>query len=125
MIAGDINTHSPVWNPYCHQKQNASVLEEIIDEYGLLVNNEPRRSTWPVSQGISVIDLALSTAALGPLTLWETPEEYPALSDHELILLRWEDIDHSLSQSNTGRTTGWDIQGLIGDKNQFSKAKEA
>ncbi len=85
LIARDINAHSPVWNAYCHQKQNASVLEEIIDEYGLLVNNEPRRSTRPVSQ---VIDLALSTPALGPLTLWEIPEEYPTLSDHELILLR-------------------------------------
>ena len=125
LIAKDINAHSPVWNSYCHEKQNASVLEEIIDEYGLLVNNEPGRSTRPVSQGISVIDLALSTTALGPLTLWEIPEEYPALSDHELILLRWEDIDHSLSQSNTSRATGWDIQGPMEDKNQFNKAKKA
>ncbi len=41
----------------------------MIEEYGLLVNNEPGHSTRPLSQGISVIDLALTTAALGPLTL--------------------------------------------------------
>ena len=35
------------------------------------------------------------------------------------------DMDVSLSQPNTGRATGWDIQGLIGDKEQLSKAKEA
>ena len=75
LIAGDINAHSPVWNPHCHRKQNASVLEELIDHFGLLINNEPGRSTRPISQGISVIDLALSTAELGPLTLWEIPEE--------------------------------------------------
>lgn len=74
----------------------------IIDQYGLLINNEPGRSTRPTSQEISVIDLALSTAELGPLTLWEVPEEYPALSDHELILLRLEDIDMGLYQPNTG-----------------------
>ena len=30
----------------------------------------------------------------------------------------------SLSQPNTGRATGWDIQGLIGNKDQLSKARE-
>ena len=125
LIAGDINAHSPMWNPHCHQKQNTSILEDIIDQYGLLINNEPGRSTRPMSQGISVIDLALSTAVLRPLTLWEISEKYPALSDHELILLRWEDIDVSLSQPNTAKATGWDIQGLIGDKDQLIKAKKA
>ena len=60
----------------------------MIDEYGLLVNNESGCFTWPISQGTLVIDLALSMAELGPLTLWEIPEEYSALLDHKLILLR-------------------------------------
>ena len=124
LIAGDINAHSPVGNPQCYRRQNASVLEELIDQFGLLITNEPGSSTRPTSQGISVIDLALSTAELGPLTLWEIPEEYPALSDHELILLRWEDIDVALSQPNTGKATGWDIRGLIENKDQFSKARK-
>lgn len=96
----------------------------MIDEYGVLVNNKPEHSTQPVSQETLVIDLALSTAEFGPLTLWEIPEEYLALSDRELILSRWKDIDVSLSQPNTGRATGWDIQGLIEDKNQLDKAKK-
>ena len=109
MIVGDINTHSPVWNPHCYRKQNVSALEKLIDHFGLLINNKPGRFTWPISQGISVTDLALSTAELGPLTLWEIPEKYPALSNLELILLRWEDIDMGLSQPNTGKATGGDI----------------
>ena len=96
----------------------------LVDQFGLLINNEPGRSTRPISQGISVIDLALSTAELGPLTLWEIPKEYPALSDHELILLRWENIDMGLSQPNIGKATGWDIRGLIENKDQLSKARK-
>lgn len=30
----------------------------------------------------------------------------------------------SLLQPNTGRATGWDIQGLIEDKDQLNKAQE-
>lgn len=70
-----------------------------------------------MSREISVINLALFMAALGPLTLWKILEKYPALSDYKLILLYWEDINISLSQSNTGKATRWDIQSLIGDKN--------
>ncbi len=116
MIAGDINTHSPVWNPHCHRRQNASVLEELIYKFSLFINNKPGRPTCPASQRVSVIDLALSTTEPGLLTLWEIPKEHPILSDHELILLRWEDADIGLSQPKMGRATGWDIQRLINNK---------
>ena len=116
MIAGDINAHSPIWNPHCHKTQNASILEELIDKFSLLINNKPGYPTCPTSQGISVINLALSIVKLGPLTLWEIPKEHPALSDHELILLRWEDADIGLSQLKRGKATGWDIQSLIDNK---------
>ena len=97
MIAGDINAHSPIWNPYYHRRQNAFVLEELIEKFCLLINNKLSHPTRPTSQGLSVIDLAFSTTKLGLLTLWEISEEYPALSDHELILLHWEDADIRLS----------------------------
>lgn len=71
-----------------------------------------------------VINLVLSTVALGPLALWEISEDYLAVSDHKLILLRWEIIDVSLSQSNPDKAIGWDIQGLMRDKNQLNKAKK-
>ncbi len=122
LIAGDINAHSPVWNPHCHRRQNAFVLEELIDKFSLLINNEPGRPTRPASQGVLVIDLALSIVELGLLTLWEIPEEHPSLSDHELILLRWKDADIGLSQPKMGRATGWDIQGLIDNKDQPQNA---
>ena len=47
------------------------------------------------------------------MTLWEIPEEYPSLSDHELILLRWEDISYNLPEKTEAAPIGWDIQGLV------------
>lgn len=87
LIVGDMNAHSTMWNPRCHQKQNAGPLEELIEGYGLIVNNDVDFPTRPASRGVSIIDLALTSPTLGPLRVWEIPEEYPSISDHELILL--------------------------------------
>ena len=94
-----MNAHSPSWNPHCPRWQNAGPLEELMDRYELIVYNNTDYPTRPRSQGISIMDLALITASLGPLTLWEIPKEYPSISDHELILLQWEDLGQSRNQS--------------------------
>ncbi len=93
-----MNAHSPIWNPHCHQKQNAGPLEELIETYKLLVNNNTDFPTRPGSQGRSIIDLALTSPSLGLLRIWEIPEEYPSLSDHELILLEWKDMERRSSE---------------------------
>ena len=112
MFLGDVNAHSPIWNPYCRGRKNAKPLKEFIEKFNLLINNESGRTTRPASDGVSIIDLALSTVELSFLTLWEIPKDYPSLSDHELILLRWEDINHDLPNKQDEAPTGWDIQGL-------------
>ena len=106
-MLGDVNAHSPVWNPHCRRRQNAKLLEDLIEKFDLLINNESGRTTRPASAGVSVIDLALSTIELGFLTLWEIPEEYPSLSDHELILLRWDDRNNNPSEKEVAEPTGW------------------
>ena len=123
LVAGDVNVHSPIWNPHCRRRQNVAILEDLIEQFGLLVNNEPGRITQPLSREVSIIDLALSSAQLGPLTLWEIPEEHPSYSDHELIVLRWEDVEYNLTNKSCEKITGWDIQGLIGDKNKLQAAQ--
>ena len=122
-MAGDVNAHSSIWNPHCRRRQNATILEDLIEQFGLLVNNEPGRITQPLSREVSIIDLALSSAQLGPLTLWKIPEEHPSCSDYELIVLRWEDVEYNLTNKSCGKITGWDIQGLIGDKNKLQAAQ--
>lgn len=55
---------------------------------------------------ISIIDLALSSSKLGPLCVWEIPEEYPSLLDHKLIFLAWEDMDKQSQFATQNHTTG-------------------
>lgn len=65
----------------------------------------------------------LTTVELGPLTLGKIPEDFPSLSDHELIILRWEDLDFNPKDQRSGAQIGWDIQGLIENKVQLDLAK--
>ena len=88
-----------------------------------MINNEPGRATRPIGREVSIIDLTLSLPQLGPLTLWKIPEEYPSLSNHELIVLQWEDVGYNLVNSKDRQVTGWDIQGLINDEKNLETAK--
>ena len=67
LIAGDMNAHSPMWNLCCHQRQNAGPLEELIERYELLVNNDTDVPIQLASRGVSIIDLALTSPDLGLL----------------------------------------------------------
>lgn len=117
-----MNIHSTSWNPHCVRRQNTGLLEEFIDKYELIINNNIDFPTRPQSLGISIIDLALTTAALGALTLWDIPKEYPSMSDHELILFQWEDLNHDWPKPEVN--TGWNIQALLEDKVLLKTAKE-
>lgn len=125
LIVGDMNAHSTMWNPHCHKRQNAGPLETLIETYELLVNNDPDYATRLSSGGISIIDLALTSPQLGPLRVWEIPEEYPSLSDHELILVEWEEMEEEKSRSQQGSSTGWNIQKPLDDEQLFSTARTA
>lgn len=66
-----------MWNPHCHLRKNAGPLEELIDSYKLIVNNDPDHATRPSSHGaVSIIDWALSSPEFGSLRVWKIPEEY-------------------------------------------------
>lgn len=64
-----INIHSLIQNFYCHKRKNATVPEQLIVRFGLLVYNKPGRATCSSSHTISIINGALSTAKLGLLKL--------------------------------------------------------
>lgn len=113
-----------MWNPRCHQQQNASPLEELIERYELLLNNDTDFPTRPASRGVSIIDLALTSPDLGLLRVWEIPEEYPSLSDHEFILLEWEDIGLGCHENQQLAMTGWSIKNLLQDKGLWQAAKD-
>ena len=124
LVVGDMNAHSSMWNPHCRQKANAGPLEELIESYELMVNNDTDFPTRPSSPGISIIDLALTSPELGLLRVWEIPEEYPSLSDHELILMEWEDIETQEPETQQAAMSGWSIKNLLEDKELLQAAKD-
>ncbi len=84
---GEMNVHSLIWNLHCQKKKIAKPFEELIEKFGLLINDKPKQTTSPASQGVFIIDLALSITELGLWTLWEIPERCLLLFDYEFILL--------------------------------------
>ena len=40
VIGGDFNAHSPRWNNRCRIRQNATFLEDLIDQYTLSILND-------------------------------------------------------------------------------------
>ncbi len=123
LIVGDINAHNTIWNPHCRQPKNAGSLEELIEGFELIVNNNTDFPTRLSSQGISIIDLALISPELGVFQVWGIFEEYPSLSDHRLILIEWEDIEVQGLDKQQIAMTGWSINNLLEDKELLQVAK--
>ena len=68
-------------------------LEKIIEDFDLILNNEPGAITRPGKKTKeSIIDLTFTTIELGPLDLWAIDEDNLTPSDHALILLESTDI---------------------------------
>lgn len=59
--AGDFNARSPAWDPWVAGKQNAVKTEQLIENHGLIVNNNDGQANGRGQGWISVIDLTLST----------------------------------------------------------------
>lgn len=54
---GDINAYNPSWNLHFHNKKKARPLENLIDGYKLIVNNNPDYAIYLSSQDtIFIID---------------------------------------------------------------------
>lgn len=124
VIVGDMNAHSTIWNPHYCQKQNASSLEKLIKTYKLMINNDTNFPTHWLSQSLSTIDLALTNSELGPLWVWEIPKKYPSLSNYELIIIEWEDMQIDNKSKKRTIMRSWNIQKLSGDKKFFQFAKD-
>ena len=45
-----------------------------------------------------------------------------SISDHEFILVGWEDQENDLTFLDGGRPTGWDIKGMLEDGELLEKA---
>jgi len=90
---GDFNAHSPVWNPLISTRIEASPLEHIVENFNLILNNEPEAITRPNARNNkSIIDLTFTTTSMGLLNSWLIEEELSTPSDYELIVFEWLDL---------------------------------
>jgi hypothetical protein len=87
ILLGDFNAHSPAWDPLISSRTEAGPLEQIIEDYNLILNNEPGAITRPGKTRGSIIDLTFTTLDMGPLESWAVERDNPTPSDHELIVL--------------------------------------
>ena len=125
LLLGDFNAHSPLWNPLAGSRTNAGPLEGLIERKDLFINNEPGVPTRPkATPGISVIDLTLTTARMGPLETWRVDQDYPTGSDHEVLVMEWGELERFLTPPSR-EVTGWQIQALQADPQALEAAKHA
>jgi len=125
LVLGDFNAHSPLWNPQSARRAHAGPLEPLIEQHDLLVTNDPEEPTRPKSTpGISIIDLSITSQDLGLLPRWLIDRDCSTGSDHELILMEWDDIGEN-PQGKSNVVTGWRIQELLADGETLERAAQA
>jgi Endonuclease-reverse transcriptase len=93
VLLGDFNAYSSLWDPF-QTRNNAGPLEDIIAEFGLILNNEPGAITRPAEAVNScylgsIIDLTFITPEIRLLESWAIDIDHPTPSDHELIVFQW------------------------------------
>lgn len=47
ILLGDFNAHRPEWNLYSGERREVVGLEALIEEYDLILNNDPGKATKP------------------------------------------------------------------------------
>jgi hypothetical protein len=126
ILLGDFNAHSPEWNPRVTDRTGAGPLEKLIEDYMLILNNEPGAITRPglVHAG-SIIDLTFTTIEIGLLDTWAIEEDLPTPSDHELIIFEFSDLTKTPKSTQKGEITGWKIDDLTSDPEALEKAELA
>ena len=114
ILMGDFNAHSIYWNPECRRRERAETLEALIDKYELIVNNDMAVPTRPKNTaGHSIIDLTITTPALGFVAAWSIDPEYSTPSDHELITFDLKNLDYTQGSIGPSKdVTGWALKDL-------------
>ena len=111
MLAGDFNAHSQRWNPKCTERRDAAYWEDIIDEHGLLIENDDRPThhwTKNESEGESIIDLTLANRPLGKWSILDW--SHVTGSDHEIIE---GEVDMEKQEEAEGtQIVGWNLAAM-------------
>ncbi|EED18393.1 reverse transcriptase, putative [Talaromyces stipitatus ATCC 10500] len=105
--------------------------------HDLFINNDPDEPTRPhklrdstasletsTEPRVSIIDLTISSQALGPLSGWEIESQRLTPSDHVMIWASWEPPTTASTEPTRKEVTGWQIEALLGNKEALQEAKD-
>jgi len=121
IIAGDMNTHSQMWNGRATSRRNVPFWENLISDHSLVVWNS-KEATRVGGDNHSIIDLTLSSP--GVELNWSIDSEAATGSNHEVIM--WEILGGTPnSQDSSKEVTGWDIRGWSGAGKSEKEQKAA
>lgn len=121
ILTGDFNARSPAWDPWAERRCNAGTTEQLIEEQGLIVNNNDQ----PTRHGKkcrSIIDLTLSSPRLGRLATWEIDADLATPSDHEVIVFSWTPLNPAGWTLDEPTRSAWNIDKLLGDETRLEQA---
>jgi hypothetical protein len=130
IIAGDLNAHSPKWNaPGDVWRRDHHFLEELIEDYGLILANDGSITRRPDGEGQNalpgVIDLTLATPRIahrvtGCKTLKE--DGCAISSDHEIIQWKYDSGEQEVDKEHLVRD--WSLALLVGSIEEEKKRRE-
>ncbi|POS87202.1 hypothetical protein EPUL_001602 [Erysiphe pulchra] len=99
IIVDDFNAHSPLWNSFCMRRAR------------------DWKFTRPkATPGLSIIDLTLTTRAIGQVASWTIDPEFSTPSDHQFIAFELENLNGTVGSIGPSKhITEWDIKGMNED----------
>jgi hypothetical protein len=121
VLAGDFNTHSQHWDPWCTEWRQATYWEEIIDEQRVVIGNDTRPTdywTRNESKGASNIDLTLDQRLFGKWTM--LTGNHGTGSGHEII--EWEENMEGQEEAGGTQVVGWNLA-AISEKDKVQAEK--
>ena len=74
ILLGDFNAKSTSWDPH-GKSVNARDLEELVERFNLILNNDTSVYTREEGKNRSILDLTFSSLELGPLDSWAIADE--------------------------------------------------
>jgi ribonuclease HI len=124
LLGGDWNAHSDRWDPECPPKRDEVFLTNLMDEYDLTDVTDGEATHTSTRNGevsTSLIDFFITKARMADRL--EIATDLATTSDHAIVCahLRWDERERA---KVSRKVTGWDIDGLKSEKENYEKAQK-
>jgi hypothetical protein len=124
LLEGDWNAHSNRWDPECPPKRDEVFLTNLMNEYDLTEVTDGEATHMSTRNGeisSSLIDFFITKA--GMANNLEIATDLATTLDHAIVCahLKW---DEGEGVKVSRKVTGWDIDGLKSEKENYEKAQK-